>query len=45
LYSVEEYSVARSSMPVWAAIESRIASHSSCERPWAMVKIEYGQSG
>ena len=29
---------------VSAAIESRMASHSSLERPWAMVKIEYGQS-
>jgi len=44
LNSVLEYSVARSSMPVASAIESRMASHSSFERPWAIVKIEYGQS-
>jgi len=42
---VLEYSVARSWIPVASAIESRIASHSSFERPWAIVKIEYGQSG
>ena len=40
-----EYSVARPVIPVASAIESRIASHSSLERPWAIVKIEYGQSG
>ena len=28
-----------------SAIASRIASHSSFERPWAIVKTEYGQSG
>ena len=44
LNSVEEYSVARSWIPVGSAIESRIASHSSLERPWAIVKTEYGQS-
>ena len=43
--SVDEYSVDRSLMPVSAAIESRIASHYSLERPWAMVNTEYGQSG
>jgi hypothetical protein len=31
-------------MPVALAIESRIASHSSFERPCAIVKTEYGQS-
>ena len=46
LNSVDEYSVARPSIPsICSSIASRIASHSSLERPWAIVKTEYGQSG
>ena len=41
LNSVLEYSVARSSMQSNdPAIASRMASHSTLERPWAMVKME-----
>ena len=40
LNSVLEYSVARCSIPVVSAIASSTASHSSLERPWAMVKTE-----
>ena len=40
LNSVEEYKVARCVIPVSPEIDSRIASHYSLERPWAIVKTE-----